>query len=179
MPFLTRLLPCLALILAGPEVARAQTGAPVTIFIARHAEKEAEGTDPSLNPTGVARAQALAHTLRDAGVTRIFTTEFKRTRETAAPLAEARHLPVTVVPGRALDSLVTLLQNLPAGSRALVVSHSNLVPVLVEKLSGERAEPMTDAEYDRLYAVTVSNGRGVVWYLHFGVPTPAGGGAMK
>ena len=67
----------------------AAAAAQSTIFIVRHAEKaESGGTDPDLSEPGKARAESLANILKDAGITAIYTTEFKRTQETAAPLAK-------------------------------------------------------------------------------------------
>src|SRR4051812_14602306 len=66
----------------------------VTVFLTRHAERAGEmGDDPTLTPAGRDRAELLARMLADAGVRQIFVTEFKRTQETAAPLA--RKLQVT------------------------------------------------------------------------------------
>ena len=44
--------------------------------------------DPDLSDVGRTRAQALATALKDAGVTAIFVTEYKRTQQTAEPLAK-------------------------------------------------------------------------------------------
>src|SRR4030095_12239590 len=60
---------------------------PVVVIV-RHAEKATNGgSDPDLSSTGLARADALARILKDSGITAIFTSEFKRTQETAAPIA--------------------------------------------------------------------------------------------
>ncbi|MGE0443198.1 MAG: histidine phosphatase family protein [Gemmatimonadales bacterium] len=166
-----------AAVAATPRAATAQ----VTVFVVRHAEKGAEGQDPSLTADGNARAEALAHLLGDAGVTRIYTSQFKRTRETAAPLA--KHLGVTaeVIDAQKMGDLIGTLQQLPAGTRAVVVSHSNLVPAIVERLSGQKVGELTDADYDRIYVVTTGgNGAtGSVLYLHFGARSPSGSGPMR
>jgi len=59
------------------------------IFIVRHAEK-ADNTskDPDLSEAGRTRAQALAGMLKDADITSIYVTDFKRTQQTAMPLAK-------------------------------------------------------------------------------------------
>ena len=66
--------------------------APRQVFLVRHTERESEGEDPPLVAAGEARAQALAETLRDAGITRIITTQWRRTRDTAQPLAKLLRL---------------------------------------------------------------------------------------
>ena len=84
-----------------------------TVFLVRHAERADDanagpkmtGTDPDLSGQGVLRAQALARALKDAKITAIYTTEFKRTRQTAAPLATALGVQVTEVSSKDLPGL--------------------------------------------------------------------------
>ena len=89
----------------------------------------------------------------------------------AAPLAAATGLPVTVVLARDVDELVAKLRALPAGSRAVVASHSNLVDEIVQKLSGVRMGALSDADYDRLVVVTLlRDGKGEAVVLRYGAP---------
>lgn len=153
---------------------------PVTVFVVRHAEKGPETPDPDLTPTGQARAKTLVHMLGDAGVGTIIASEFKRTQQTAAPLAAFLGLKTRVVGAGHTDSLIAALRGLAPGSRALVVSHSNLVPGIVEQLSGVKPTELTDADYDRLYVVTFGEGqRPSAVYLHFGAPSAGKGGVMR
>ena len=70
-----------------------------------------------------------------------------------------------------LDSLVARLGSLPPGSRAVVASHSNLVHLIVERLSGVKVAPLTDVDYDRLAVVTVTGaGKGEAVVLRYGEP---------
>lgn len=165
--------------LAGSQAAAgwAQTKT-TTIFVVRHAEKGPETPDPSLTPAGRARARALAAALRDAGITTIFVSEFKRTQETASPLVQLAGITAERLSAGKVDSLVARLHALPLGSRALVVTHSNLVPIIVHKLGGGSTVELTDSDYDRLYVVTLNaDGSADVLYLHYG--EIAGGGSMK
>lgn len=157
---------------------RAQA-APITVVVVRHAEKGPENPDPSLTPAGQRRAVALARVLTDAHPTALFASEFKRTQETAAPLAAANGLPVTIVPAGRMDSLLALLRALPPGSHAVVVSHSNLVHLIVQKLSGMRMPPLTDADFDRLVVVTITgDGTGDAVVLRYGESSDAGAAGM-
>lgn len=163
----------------GAEFVTAQV-APVTVFVVRHAEKGPENPDPELTAAGQARANALAFALADAEVTTIITSEFKRTQLTARPLAQLRHLNPKVLGAAKMDELIGQLTALPAGGRALVVSHSNLVPTIVERLSGQKVGALTDADYDRIYVVTLTpGGPASVLYLHFGAPAAGNGGPMR
>lgn len=143
--------------------------APISVFVVRHAEKGPENPDPSLTAQGQQRAAALARVLGDSRVTAVFASEFKRTQETVRPLAGAAGLTTVVVPAGKLDSLIVRLRALPAGSRAVVASHSNLVHLIVEKLSGVKIPPLTEADYDRLVVVTVMpDGKGEAVMLRYG-----------
>ena len=175
----TRFLIAAILGFAGVAPALAQDGS-VTVFVVRHAEKGPGNPDPSLTDAGTARALALTQSLRDQKISAIFSSEFKRTQETAAPLGKALGVTTTVIGAAKNDELITALKALPPGSKALVVSHSNLVSVIVKKLSGQDVGELTDADYDRLYIVTLGpNAATSVLYLHYGAPSPAGTGSMR
>jgi broad specificity phosphatase PhoE len=105
---------------------------PVVVIV-RHAEKAANGgNDPELSSAGRARADALARILKDSGITAIFTSEFKRTRETAAPTATSIGVTATVVPATDTDALVSKLHQL--NGNALVVGHGDTIPNLIKAL---------------------------------------------
>jgi broad specificity phosphatase PhoE len=127
-----------------------------TIFLVRHAERAdtAAGTttaDPSLSEAGRERAVSLATLLKDAGITSIFVTELKRTRETAAPLAHALGIVPTVIAQNDLNALVPKLKSMVGN--ALVVGHSNTVPAIMEAL-GLTRPVIGDADFDNLFIVT-------------------------
>ena len=83
------------------------------IFVVRHAEKAATtGTTLDLSTAGQERAEGLARMLKDAEITAIFTTEFKRTLETAAPTAKGLHVSPTVVPANHIPAIVEKLRRL-------------------------------------------------------------------
>ena len=94
---------------------------PVVVIV-RHAEKAANGgNDPDLSSAGRARAEALARILKDSSITAIFTSEFKRTQETAAPAATLIHVTPTVVAAKDTAALVGKLHQL--NGNGLVVGH--------------------------------------------------------
>ena len=139
-----------------------------TVFLVRHAEKTAEENDPSLTMQGQQRAEQLADLLADAEITRIYSSDYARTRDTAAPLAEQLGLEVEIYDAGDLQVIASKLK--AKGERALVVGHSNTTPELVELLGGDGGEPIVEAtEYDRLYIVsTGDNGRATTLLLRFG-----------
>ena len=123
------------------------------VYLVRHAEKADTGKDPELTDIGKARAEELSRMLRDAGVTHIWSTDYKRTRGTAEPLAAKLRLKVEVYDPSKLGEFATRLKSMPG--RHLVVGHSNTTPGLVQALGGEPGQAMPDTEYDRFYVVTL------------------------
>src|SRR5258707_1720645 len=97
------------LVFVSVSMAAAQ---PVVVIV-RHAEKAANGgNDPDLSSAGRARADALARILKDSSITAIFTSEFKRTQETAAPTATSIHVTPTVVATKDTAELVARFHQL-------------------------------------------------------------------
>jgi broad specificity phosphatase PhoE len=131
-----------------------------TVFLVRHAEradtaagmKAAPGSDPSLSDVGHRRAQALAIALKDARISAIFVTEYKRTEETAMPLATALGLTPIRVTSKDLPGLVAKIKQ--ASGNVLVVGHSNSVPETIKALGVPTPVAIADTEFDHLFIVT-------------------------
>ena len=167
-----RFLLALALIVVAFPLRAADAPArATTLFVVRHAEKAPGDGDVPLSPVGRERAALLARTLKDAQVTRVFTSQMARARETATPLAEALKLTSEVVPAQDPDALVTALRALPRGTTALIVGHSNTVPVIVERVAGTKVQPIAEDEFDRLLVLTIGDGSVTVTTLRYG-PKP-------
>ena len=147
----------LSLLLACVAVAPA--AAQHTIFLVRHAERAdtTPGTsptmaaDPDLSEAGRARAESLATALKDAKITAIYATKYKRTQQTAAPLAKALGLTVNIVTGDAADVVKQLAG---ATGNVLVVGHSNTVPDVIKGLGVTAPVTIGDDEFDNLFIVT-------------------------
>ena len=129
-----------------------------TVFVVRHAERAdagmtaAPGADPDLSDIGRARAASLAAMLKDARIAHIFVTEFKRTRQTAEPLATQLKLEPTVVSSKSTPGVAERVTRAPGN--VLVVGHSNTVPEILKALGVEEVVALADAEYDNLFVVT-------------------------
>jgi len=126
------------------------------IYLVRHAEKQSDGTrDPSLTKPGHKRALATAEKLASSGLKIIYSTDYKRTQETAAPTAKMAGLDIVSYDPRALEAFAAQLKQttLPA----LVVGHSNTTPVLVNFLAGTDYPLLEDHQYDHLYVVTLKD----------------------
>ena len=130
-----------------------------TLYLVRHAEKVLDKSrDPALTPQGQARASRLAEILSDEGVLDIYSSDYIRTRASAAPLAEQLNIDITLYDPRDLSALA---ETLIAGERtALVVGHSNTTPQLAEILGANPGAPIIEAtEYDRLYKIVLRGER--------------------
>lgn len=123
------------------------------IFIVRHAERADASADSALSPAGEARAARLASMLRDAGITRIYTTDVTRTIQTAAPLAQTLRLTASALKAGDQDALLAGIHAASAHDRILVVGHSNTVPSLLQALGVTPAIAIADTEYDNLFVV--------------------------
>ncbi|MFL6583335.1 MAG: histidine phosphatase family protein [Chthoniobacterales bacterium] len=145
------------LLAAGLFVATSAVADPAPIvFVVRHAEKAPTGgNDPELSEAGLKRAQALDQMLKDAAITAIFTTEVKRTQQTAAPLAQTTQLTPIAIPGKEIAGLVEKLRGLKGN--ALVVGHSNTIPQLVKALGIETPVRIPDDDYTELFVITMGD----------------------
>ncbi len=130
---------------------------PLVVYLVRHAEKEKTGDDPELSPPGQQRAATLAKVLQDSGLAYIHSSDYKRTRDSASPIATKLGLTVELYDPLDLPALVRQLR--ARGGRHLVVGHSNTTPALAELLGGQPGAPIDEAaEYDRLYVVVTDPG---------------------
>ena len=141
-----------SLLLFGLFVSAA--AAQSTIFVVRHAEKaKSNGNDPDLSEAGRTRAESLAKILKDANITAIYATEFKRTQQTAAPVAKAFGIELTIVPAKDTATLSAKLRDLHGN--ALVVGHGNTIPDLIKALGVETPVNIAETDYDNLFVVVL------------------------
>lgn len=144
---------------------------PITLFLVRHAEKDSDGTtDPPLTEAGHARARALRDMLYTADIDAIYSTDFKRTRLTAQPLADTLGLEIQTYPP--FDSAWTsALPERHAGEQILIVGHSNTTPAIVNHLAKSSYKQLGEMEYDKVFVVSGDNKRMVATQLVL-KPTP-------
>lgn len=152
-----------ALVLCASSPAFAQASAPpAMVVLVRHAEKAAQpADDPPLTVEGVARAKALAEAVEDARITAIITTQWVRTRETAAPLASSSRIVPEVVPTgdtRAHAEAVASAVRRHPGGVVLVVGHSDTIPAIIAALGGPRLPDICSSAFDDLFVLVPSGG---------------------
>ncbi len=166
--FMRILGPAVAVLLTAASYAAAQQA----VIVVRHAEKADQTPDTALSPKGRARAKALADLLRGAGVTHVITSEYQRTRETAAPLATALGLTAEQVPARDLPALVARLRALDPASIVVVVGHSNTIPPMLTALGWPNTLDLHEGDYDNVFVLAPHPGqRASMVRLKYGQPS--------
>jgi broad specificity phosphatase PhoE len=155
----TILMTVLALAMWGVQAVAQQT-----VFLVRHAERAdggagaattsmTMGADPDLSAAGRARAESLAAVLEDAKITAIIATEYKRTQQTAAPLAKTLGVTVTTIKANEPAELIKTVK--AAAGNVLIVGHSNTMPDVMRALGAPAPAAIADNEYDNLFVLTV------------------------
>lgn len=148
-----------ALLLGQIATAQQQQPAATTVILVRHAEKATNQNAPDvpLSAQGEQRAECLARVLKDAGIKRIYVSDAKRTQQTAEPLAKALGIKPTVVPAKDTNTLVRDVFY-GAGGNALVVGHSDTLPLVITRLQAGTVPALGSNEYDGMYVLTVLEG---------------------
>lgn len=151
--------------------------ATTTVIFVRHAEKALVPTDdPGLNEAGKRRAAELARQLVDAdvvaGVDAIYSTAYRRTEETAQPVATELGLPITSYDVSNTATIMDEIVKEHKGKIVLVVGHSNTVPALIGNMGASKKVPEIDEnEYDNIYVVSIPwFGKTKTIRLRYGAP---------
>lgn len=138
-----------------------ESQATTTVIFVRHAEKAAvPEDDPGLSAAGQRRAAELARQLVDAdviaGIDAVYATPFRRTEETARPVAEALDLPINSYDASDTEAIMERIVKQHKGKIVLVVGHSNTVPALIANLGASKHVPrIAENEYDNIYIVSI------------------------
>ena len=155
-----------------PDYAVEQT--VTTYYLIRHAEKDltyADSIDPELSQKGLGRAMHWAEILDDVSLDAIYSTDYERTSQTAAPAAVKQDVIVTYHNPMDLDIEQFKADNL--GNDVLVVGHSNTTPDLVNRLIGEEKYMQLDeSEYGHLFIVQFVGDKATDTHLEFNCNCP-------
>ena len=140
-----------------------ESQATTTVIFVRHAEKAAlPADDPDLSEDGRRRAAELARQLVDAdvvpgvGVDAVYSTSFRRTIETARPLAEALDLQIMTYDVADTEAFLATVVRDYKGKIVLIVGHSNTVPRMIGNMGASKnVPPIAEDEYDNMYLVSI------------------------
>ena len=139
-----------------------ESQATTTMIFVRHAEKALMPIDdPGLSAEGKLRAAELARQLVDAdvvaGIDAIYSTDTRRTIETAQPTADALELEIQTYENQEDDEpVVDAMVNAHKGKIILVVGHSNTLPTMIAALgASKKVPPIAEFEYDNIYVISI------------------------
>ena len=126
-----------------------------TLYVTRHFEK-GPGNDPGLTEAGQRRARLLAQMLANTGISRIITSELRRTIETVLPLgenlaiAEEDFLKIGDI-----NEVVEYVRSLPQGTTAILSHHSFTLHQILTGLCvpGHENIRIGGSAYDNLFIV--------------------------
>lgn len=138
-----------------------------TLYLVRHAEKELSADnpkDPPLTPCGAQRAESLAVFLSSVELDAVYSTDYLRTRKTAAPVAGDKKIEIQIYDSKHAEDFAKLLKN--RKQDALIVGHSNSTPALAGLLLGQELESIDESVYDRIYQVIIYNDKARLELLH-------------
>jgi 2,3-bisphosphoglycerate-dependent phosphoglycerate mutase len=134
-----------------------QTEKITTFILVRHAEKASDGTnDPDLKPEGVKRSESFTTLFGKADITAIYSTNYKRTRNTVIPLANAKGITVETYSTMKVAELRSLLTKHEGGT-IIIAGHSNTIPEIANALIGEKKfEQFADDDYGNILVISVT-----------------------
>ncbi|MFC5283127.1 histidine phosphatase family protein [Pedobacter alpinus] len=142
------------------------------IWVVRHAEKLTDNPkekDPDLSEEGILRAKDLKDFFKGERLTFIFASNYKRTKQTASPLADDRKLTINGYDAGNQTELITTVNNLSAGKNILIVGHSNTVLSIVRALGAEISiNELNDDDYDFIFEITKKGEKTTLKVMHFG-----------
>jgi phosphohistidine phosphatase SixA len=145
------------------------------IYIVRHAEKDTSDTknnDPDLNAEGKERARALNEFLKKEKIAAVFSTNYKRTMQTAAPVAQRNGVPVKTYDPKDPQGTAKLIRLEYSNRKTLITGHSNTVLELVKAFGlTPPVEELKDDDYDLIFKITFhKNGESSLKTQRFGKP---------
>jgi phosphohistidine phosphatase SixA len=129
------------------------------IVLLRHADP-LPNPDNGLSPDGIKRAQLLATMLANSGATKAYCSDALRTAQTLEPLKSklGAALTITEVGGDAKahsEAVAQAVKALPPETTAVIVSHSDTVPMIIEKLGGKAVGPIGPKQFDKLFILSL------------------------
>jgi len=125
------------------------------IFV-RHAEKQG-GKDPALTKSGILRAQILGDILKPIKLNAIYSSDYKRTRETALKTSVLQSVETTIYNPRELEEFARRVKHKHIGENVLIVGHSNTTPNLINHLLQEqRLAQIPESQYNDIFIMSTN-----------------------
>lgn len=126
-----------------------------TFYFIRHAEKMTDqGSDPELTEKGSKRAENWVNYFFLKDVDHVISSDFKRTKATAAPLAKAKKVNIELYDVRKATGK-SLLQEY-RGKTVALFGHSNTINKYASELQNDSIyKDLDDSDYDHYFIIRV------------------------
>lgn len=125
-------------------------------YVMRHLQTPPDVKDPDLTAEGEKYAQDLIGWFAGDPPSVIYVSTFKRTQQTAAPLAKALGITPKIYDPADTPALVRMVK--AETGTILIVGHSNTVPDIVAELGGARPGPIALDQFGDIWHITAVNG---------------------
>jgi len=126
-----------------------------TFYLVRHAEKD-YGDNPNLTKEGLARAERLKEMLKNIDLAAVYSTNTKRTLQTARPTADDHGLEIIQYNASPMEELSGKLRRQYKGRKVLIVGHSNTTPKMTNYLIQEQRFPrFSELDYTNFFIVNL------------------------
>jgi broad specificity phosphatase PhoE len=126
-----------------------------TIVVVRHADKIDNSDDAALSPTGEAQAKRLAHVLKDMGISAIYATQFRRTIQTATPLADLLKIKLLTYEQTDVNGVAKEIRRKHRKDVVMVVGHRSTVPKVLKQFGASEPVALESSECDSLFILTL------------------------
>jgi 2,3-bisphosphoglycerate-dependent phosphoglycerate mutase len=146
------------------------TACSTTYYIVRHADRDLNLADPPLNELGLARANVLRDSLLSKGIDTLFVSNKIRATQTAEPLSIAINKTMRLYLKDTTDGLVAALKKV-GNKEVLVVGHSETIPDIIFKLTGQTVPAIGASDFDNFYKVVIKGETKTVQILRYGAVT--------
>lgn len=144
----------LALLLLNVSFGQSKT---TTYYFIRHAEKVDSSQNPDLSEKGLQRAELWNKIFSEISFDEIYSTDYKRTLQTASPTATTKKMEIKLYNPKTLN--IESFKKETLGKKVLIVGHSNTTPKFVNDIINQNLfSDIEDETFGNLYIVTIIDG---------------------
>ena len=128
-----------------------------TYYFIRHAEKVDNSQNPDLSTSGLERAALWNKIFSEVSFDKIYSTEYRRTIQTASPTATAQNIQIKLYNPKNIT--IESFKKETLGKKVLIVGHSNTTPKFVNQMINQNIfTDIEDGTFGNLYIVTIIEG---------------------
>lgn len=142
------------------DVPKNRTKKETVYYIIRHAEKDTkdpEDKDPFLTEKGIERANHWATYFEDKEIAQIFSSEYKRTTQTAIPTASIQQLNIQNYDSNNDRIFSNGFWHKTYGKINLIVGHSNTNPRIANEILGfSKYEDLDESEHNQVFKIVIT-----------------------